>query len=140
MLIVLLPKPALAYIGPGAGFALAGSFFAIFGAIFSALSMVLLWPIRRLLRMLFRRKPPGKIRFRRVVILGLDGLDHGLTEKLLAAGKLPNLARLRQQGGVSIARQHIAADFAGGLVLVSNGRQSRQAQHLRLPDSRPTHL
>ena len=99
LLIVLLPKPALAYIGPGAGFALAGSFFAIFGAIFSALSMVLLWPIRRLLRMLFRRKPPGKIRFRRVVILGLDGLDHGLTEKLLAEGKLPNLARLRQQGG-----------------------------------------
>jgi predicted AlkP superfamily phosphohydrolase/phosphomutase len=99
LLIALLPKPALAYIGPGAGFALAGSFFAIFGAIFSALSMILLWPIRRLLRMVFRRRPPGKIRFRRVVILGLDGLDHGLTEKLLADGKLPNLARLRKQGG-----------------------------------------
>lgn len=101
LLILLLPKPALAYIGPGAGFALAGSFFAIFGAIFSAISMVLFWPIRRLLRMIFRKRPPGKVRFRRIVILGLDGLDHGLTEKLLAAGKLPNMAKLREQGGFS---------------------------------------
>jgi predicted AlkP superfamily phosphohydrolase/phosphomutase len=99
LLILLLPKPALAYIGPGAGFALAGSFFAIFGAILSAMSMVLFWPIRRLLRLIFRKQPPGKVRFRRIVILGLDGLDHGLTEKLLAAGKLPNLAKLREQGG-----------------------------------------
>ena len=98
LLIVLLPKPALAYIGPGAGFALAGSFFAIFGAIFSALSMILFWPIRRIVRMIFRKRPPGKVRFRRIVILGLDGLDHGLTEKLLAEGKLPNLAKLREQG------------------------------------------
>ena len=99
LLIVLMPKPALAYIGPGAGFALAGSFFAIFGAVLSAISMVLFWPVRRLFRLIFRKRPPGKVRFRRIVILGLDGLDHGLTEKLLAAGKLPNLAKLREQGG-----------------------------------------
>ncbi|HEV3256242.1 MAG TPA: alkaline phosphatase family protein [Gemmataceae bacterium] len=35
---------------------------------------------------------------KRVVILGLDGLDYGLTEKLLAEGKLPHLATLRRQG------------------------------------------
>jgi hypothetical protein len=44
----------LGYIGPGAGFALAGSFPAVFGAIVSAISMVLLWPIRRILRFLLR--------------------------------------------------------------------------------------
>jgi hypothetical protein len=33
ILIVLAPSPALAYIGPGAGFALAGSFFAVFAAV-----------------------------------------------------------------------------------------------------------
>ena len=44
------------------------------------------------------RKPPGKARFRRVVILGLDGLDHRVTEKMLAEGKLPHLAALRDQG------------------------------------------
>ena len=89
----------LAYIGPGAGFALAGSFLAIFGAVVSAVSMVLFWPLKRLLRALFRKKPPGKPRFKRVVVLGLDGLDHGLTTRLLAEGRLPNLARLRDTGG-----------------------------------------
>src|SRR5262249_4612789 len=31
-------------------------------------------------------------------VLGLDGLDFGLTQKLLAEGKLPNLAALQKQG------------------------------------------
>ena len=98
MLSVWLPSPALAHIGPGAGFALAGSFLAICGALLSALSMLLFWPIRRLARSFFRRRPPGKARFKRVVVLGLDGLDHKLTERLLAEGKLPHLAALREQG------------------------------------------
>ena len=98
LLIVVLPTPAWAYIGPGAGFALAGSFLAIFGALLSALSMVLFWPIRRLVRVLFRRRPPGKIRFRKVVILGLDGFDHRLAERFIEEGKLPNLAALRDRG------------------------------------------
>ena len=37
VLVLLMPGPAHAYIGPGAGFALAGSFFAVFAAVFSAL-------------------------------------------------------------------------------------------------------
>ncbi|HUY87395.1 MAG TPA: alkaline phosphatase family protein [Pirellulales bacterium] len=95
----LLPTNlVLGYIGPGAGFALAGSFLAVFGAVLSAISMILLWPARRLLRWILRRRPPGKPRFERVVILGLDGLDHGLTERLLAEGRLPNLAALRDGG------------------------------------------
>jgi predicted AlkP superfamily phosphohydrolase/phosphomutase len=98
LLVALLPAPAWAYVGPGAGFALAGSFLAVMGAILSALSMLLFWPIRRLARLCFQRRPPGRARFRRVVVLGLDGLDHGLTERLLAEGKLPNLAALRNQG------------------------------------------
>jgi predicted AlkP superfamily phosphohydrolase/phosphomutase len=32
------------------------------------------------------------------VVLGLDGMDYALTEKMLAEGKLPNLAKLREQG------------------------------------------
>lgn len=88
----------LGYIGPGAGFALAGSFLAVFSAIVSAISMILLWPIRRLIRMVFRRRPPKPPRFKRVVILGLDGLDYGLTEQLLGEGKLPHLKSLQTQG------------------------------------------
>jgi predicted AlkP superfamily phosphohydrolase/phosphomutase len=96
-LVVLLdPGRAHAYIGPGAGFALAGSAYAVFAALCSAGLLLLTWPVRLLARALFGRRARG--RFRRVVILGLDGLDHGLTEKLLAEGKLPHLAALRDQG------------------------------------------
>jgi predicted AlkP superfamily phosphohydrolase/phosphomutase len=36
---------------------------------------------------------------RKVVVVGLDGLDPGITERLLKAGELPNLGSLRDQGG-----------------------------------------
>ena len=36
---------------------------------------------------------------RRVVVVGLDGLEPAIVEPLLDAGELPHLARLRQQGG-----------------------------------------
>ena len=98
ILIVLAPTPALAYIGPGAGFALAGSFFAVFAAIFSAFVTVLTWPVRLLSRTLFGWRALRRSRVKRVVILGLDGMDHGLTEKMLEEGQLPNLAALRDQG------------------------------------------
>ena len=61
LLVVLIPSTASAYIGPGAGFALAGSFLAVFAAVFSAVVMVLAWPFRFLLRLLFRRRPPGRV-------------------------------------------------------------------------------
>ncbi|HWY86747.1 MAG TPA: alkaline phosphatase family protein [Gemmataceae bacterium] len=98
LLLLLAPSPAHAYIGPGAGFALAGSFFAVIVAVFSAIVLVLFWPVRLLWRALFGRRPPARSRIKRVVVLGLDGLDHGLTEKMLAEGKLPRLAALRDQG------------------------------------------
>jgi predicted AlkP superfamily phosphohydrolase/phosphomutase len=96
--VLLEPTPAQAYIGPGAGFALAGSALAVFAAVGSAFLMLLTWPVRLIYRALFGRRALRKSRVRRVVILGLDGLDHGLTEKMLAEGKLPNLAALRDQG------------------------------------------
>jgi predicted AlkP superfamily phosphohydrolase/phosphomutase len=96
--LLLVPNVAHAYIGPGAGFAVGGSFLAVFAAVFSAFMMVLSWPVRLAWRLLFRRRPPRPPRFRRVVVLGLDGLDHGLTQKLLDEGKLPHLAALRDKG------------------------------------------
>ncbi len=36
---------------------------------------------------------------KKVVVIGLDGLDPGLVSRLLEAGQLPNLARLSEQGG-----------------------------------------
>jgi predicted AlkP superfamily phosphohydrolase/phosphomutase len=40
-------------------------------------------------------KPP------RVVVLGFDGVDSGIVEQMLAAGRLPNLAALKARGGYS---------------------------------------
>jgi len=36
---------------------------------------------------------------RRVIVLGVDGMDPGLTEKMMDAGELPNLATFRRAGG-----------------------------------------
>jgi predicted AlkP superfamily phosphohydrolase/phosphomutase len=99
VLVVATSESAFAYVGPGAGFALAGSFLAVFAAVFSAFVLLLTWPVRLLWRLLFAKKAPAKARFKRIVILGLDGLDHGLTSALLEEGKLPNLATLREKGG-----------------------------------------
>ncbi len=98
VVIALSPERAHAYIGPGAGFAVGGSFLAVFAAAFSAFVMIVSWPIRLLWRMVFRRYPPNPPKFQRVVVLGLDGLDFGLTQKMLAEGKLPHLAALQKEG------------------------------------------
>jgi predicted AlkP superfamily phosphohydrolase/phosphomutase len=98
LLVLLVPSQAHAYIGPGAGFALAGSFFAVFAAVCSAILTMLTWPVRLLARTLFGLRALARSRVKRVVILGLDGMDYGLTEKMLDEGKLPHLAALRDQG------------------------------------------
>jgi len=88
-----------AYIGPGAGIALLGSFFAVFAAALSAFFFVLSWPVRMIWRGLRGARPYAKARVKKIVVLGLDGLEPTLTEEFLEAGRLPNLARLREQGG-----------------------------------------
>ena len=98
VVLALTPERADAYIGPGAGFAVGGSFLAVFAAAFSAFVMIVSWPIRLVWRMVFRRQPPNPPKFQRVVVLGLDGLDFGLTQKMLAEGKLPHLAALQNAG------------------------------------------
>ena len=36
---------------------------------------------------------------RRVIVLGFDGMDHGMVTRLMAAGRMPNLSRLAETGG-----------------------------------------
>jgi predicted AlkP superfamily pyrophosphatase or phosphodiesterase len=59
---------------------------------------------------------------RRVIVLGFDGMDHGLTRDLMARGRLPNFQRLAQSGafaplGTSIPPQSPVAwsNFITGL-------------------------
>jgi len=99
-----LDKVQQAYIGPGAGFAFLGSFLTLVAGFFlSALSLVL-WPFRVAWRAIRRRKGFRDAQVRRIIFLGLDGLDPRLTERWMAEGKLPNLARLAAEGSYTRLR------------------------------------
>ena len=88
----------LGYLGPGAGIALVGSFLAVLIALASAFLVVITRPIKWCWRTLRHRSALSRAQVKRVVILGLDGLDPELTDAMLEEGRLPNLARLRDQG------------------------------------------
>lgn len=93
-----------AYIGPGAGFAFLGSFLTIVLSLLASFVSLLMWPVR-MVWLLFRRKRGfGKARVKKVIFLGLDGLDPGLTERFMAEGKMPHLKQLAQTGTYSRLR------------------------------------
>lgn len=96
--VMLLVDSAQAYIGPGAGFALGSTIFAFMAAMLSGMVAIFLWPARRLFRYVKGRKAFARARVKRVVILGLDGMEPSLAEKYMAEGRMPNLAKLAGQG------------------------------------------
>src|ERR1700751_1134200 len=96
--VLLHPSLSYAYAGPGAGFAVLSSFWTLFVAFLYSVYAFFVWPFRQFFRLLRRRKAYGKAQIKRAVILGCDGMDPELTERFIAEGKLPNLAKLRQQG------------------------------------------
>jgi predicted AlkP superfamily phosphohydrolase/phosphomutase len=97
-IVLLCPLRSYAYAGPGAGFAVLSSFWTLFVAFLYSVYAFFVWPFRQLFRMLRRRQAYGRAQVRRAVILGFDGMDPELTERFIAEGKLPNLAKLRDQG------------------------------------------
>jgi predicted AlkP superfamily phosphohydrolase/phosphomutase len=97
--LLALAPPLAAYIGPGAGFAFLSSFLVLFLTFFLALFSFLSWPFRFLWRAARGQRAYKRGAIDRLVILGLDGLEPMLAEKFMAEGKLPNLARLKKDGG-----------------------------------------
>jgi predicted AlkP superfamily phosphohydrolase/phosphomutase len=98
----LFPSPILAYIGPGAGFAFLGSFLILLAAVGLALLAILSWPIRLIAGFfLHPTKRRTKTNTRRVVIVGLDGLDPRRCRRLIDEGRLPHMKQLEQQGSFS---------------------------------------
>jgi predicted AlkP superfamily phosphohydrolase/phosphomutase len=95
--VLILARPAAAYIGPGAGFALLSSFLVLFTTIVLAVLSVLAWPFRTALR-LVRRRTRAEPWVRRVVIVGFDGQDPRLTEEFMRRGLLPNFEKLARAG------------------------------------------
>ena len=94
----------LAYIGPGAGFAFLGSFLTLVAGFLLSIFSFLLWPFRVAWRAVRRRKGFLHARVKKIIFLGLDGLDPRVTERLMAEGKLPNLARLAAEGSYTRLR------------------------------------
>ena len=101
---LLAPSVAHAYAGPGAGFAVLSSFWAIFVAFLYSFYALVTWPFRQLFRFIRRRNAYGKAVFQRAVILGFDGMDPELAERFMNEGRLPNLAKLRDKGTFSKLR------------------------------------
>ncbi len=91
-------EPAAAYIGPGAGFAVLGSFMILFVSILLAFGTILLWPIRAVLRVFYKRRALTKSYVNRVIVLGLDGFDPELAQRFIAQGKMPTFKKLQEDG------------------------------------------
>ena len=89
--------PASAYVGPGAGFAAAGSLLVLLSTFLLAFGIVLMWPLKALVR-LFTRRGRGKAQVKRFIVLGLDGFDPGLAKRYMDEGRMPNLKRLAEEG------------------------------------------
>ena len=94
----LLPAAAHAYIGPGAGFAFVGSLMVLVTTFLLAFAIILTWPLRMLYRWIAVGNPYQKAQSKRVVILGLDGMDPGLATKFMLEGRMPNFAKLAERG------------------------------------------
>ena len=75
--LLFMPEAAQAYIGPGAGFAVAGSALVLVVAVMLGFVIIITWPARFLWRFLRYRKTFARARTKRVIILGFDGMDRG---------------------------------------------------------------
>jgi predicted AlkP superfamily phosphohydrolase/phosphomutase len=96
-LLLAAAAPAEAYIGPGAGFALLSSFLVVFTTVIIVIASLLIWPFRMLWRLATRGRPP-RARIKRLIVVGLDGQDPGLTDRFMAEGLLPNFQTLASTG------------------------------------------
>jgi predicted AlkP superfamily phosphohydrolase/phosphomutase len=97
-ILLLNPTVAQAYVGPGAGFAFLSSFLTLFLAFLYSLFAFVTWPVRRVYRLIRGWKAYRRAQVKRVVIVGFDGLDPDLVTRYMQEGKLPNFAKLRDQG------------------------------------------
>ncbi|MGD8414400.1 MAG: alkaline phosphatase family protein, partial [Candidatus Latescibacterota bacterium] len=95
---LLAPAAAHAYIGPGAGFALISSFLTLLIAFFTAFLALLTFPFRATVRHFRRRRSLKRSKARKVIMLGLDGLEPTICERMMDEGQLPNMKRLMETG------------------------------------------
>ncbi len=97
--LLFLVCPIFSYVGPGAGFAFVGSFFFIFVAFFLAFFNLLTFPVRTFFKFLKRIRTLKKAKYKRVIIVGFDGMDYNLMKRFKKEGKsFPNFDRVSESG------------------------------------------
>lgn len=96
--LLLAANPALAYIGPGAGFAFAGAGFVLLTTLLLVLVTLLTWPFTLAWRAFRVGNPFKNATATRVIVLGLDGMDPGLLTRYLREGRMPNFQKLAEKG------------------------------------------
>ena len=77
-------SPVLAYIGPGAGIAFAGSFLSLIVGFFLTIGALAAWPFRAAWAILRGKRGYRNAKIQRLIFLGLAGLDPRLTERFMA--------------------------------------------------------
>ncbi|MDD4909427.1 MAG: alkaline phosphatase family protein [Candidatus Omnitrophica bacterium] len=130
---MIVMKPILYYIDPGSGLPFSGSGPLISGLLAGVIGF-LLFGLKCLFR-LFRRRIPQLILVviialiimivrsdmfkglfmqdsKKVIILGMDGLEPGIVEKLMREGRLPNFSRLKDIGAYSKLHTSIPSESA----------------------------
>ena len=114
--VVSLDAP-FAYIGPGAGFAAAGSVMVLLGTFLLAFGIILIWPLKAAVKLVTRPRR-GDAKAKRVVVIGLDGFD---PEMAVATGTAcPTSRRWRRR--VPLGPGHVdPVDLARGLVDLATG-------------------
>ena len=122
-----------AYIGPGAGFAFLGSFLTLVAGFLLSVLSLLLWPFRMAGALVAAQQGFRKARVRKIIFLGLDGLDprpdralHGGRQaaqpgapggaRAASSGCAPRFRRCRRWPGppsppASARRKHNMFDF-----------------------------
>lgn len=94
----MLDSILIAYLGPGSGLAISFSLFTIVLLAVGVVFVIVGVPLSIVTRLFRRRRLRGRTRYRKVIILGLDGLDPRLVRELMSRGRLPNFAKLAREG------------------------------------------
>ena len=97
-LVLFGPAQAHGYIGPGAGVAFVGSFLVLIGAFLAVFAALAVMPVRLTWKYFATAPVRRRAKVKRVVIIGLDGMDPRLCERFLREGKMPHFEALARQG------------------------------------------
>ena len=108
--VLCSPASAFAYVGPGAGFVFVSSLFVLIWTMALGVLTLATWPARLAVQWIRGGRSRSAGRVRRVIVLGLDGQDPELTERLMDEGVLPHFARLRAEGAFRRLRTTLPAE------------------------------